>query len=164
MMIKGDWKHGLEHAWESLSDGWRELRERTAGALTRFKPRAPSADDDDDELPFSSQWGLLAADMFDADDKLVVRLEAPGMRREDLDIEVQGDLLVIEGRKRLERERRGGRYRLMQCSYGSFRRALQLPASVHADKASASYRDGVLRIELPKREPLHTHRIAVKAA
>ena len=83
---------------------------------------------------------------------------------EDLDIEVQGDLLVIEGRKRLERERRGGRYRLMQCSYGSFRRALQLPASVHADKASASYRDGVLRIELPKREPLHTHRIAVKAA
>jgi HSP20 family protein len=72
------------------------------------------------------------------------------MDKKDLDIEVQGDVLVIRGEKRFERESTDGRYRILQCAYGNFRRLVPLPAPVQTDKAQASYKNGVLRIELPK--------------
>ena len=160
----GDLKHGLEHVWESLSEGWRELGQRASGALTRFKPVAGRADPADEELPHMGAWALLAADVFDDDDKVVVRLEAPGMRKDDFSIELDQDLLIVRGEKRFERQSGRGSYRMLQCAYGSFRRAVQLPAPVQGDKARASYRDGVLRIELPKAEGARVRRIAVKAA
>ena len=159
-------KEGIEHALESLSEGWRELSQRATGALTRFKP--PSAADDDggaaasrDDLPIMSSWAFMAADVFEADDKVVVRLEAPGMRRDDFNVELHGDVLSVRGEKRLERESGGGHYRVVQCAYGSFRREVVLPVPVQADKTRASYRDGVLRIELPKAEGATAQRIDV---
>lgn len=164
MNVLADWKHGLEHAWDSLAEGWREMRERTTNALTRFRPPPSSREEDDDlpALPLRAGWGLLAADVYDADDRIVVRLEAPGMRKDDFRIEVQGDQLVIEGDKRYERESIQGRYRMMQCAYGSFCRTVPLPVPVHADRARARYADGVLRIEVPKREDARPRRIEVK--
>jgi HSP20 family protein len=167
MNVLTDWKHGLEHAWDSVAEGWREMRERTANALTRYRPSPSSrqeAEDDDDlpALPLRTGWGLLAADVYDTDDSIVVRLEAPGMKKDDFRIEVQGDRLVIEGDKRYERESTRGRYRMMQCAYGSFSRTVPLPVPVHADRAKARYADGVLRIEVPKREDARPRRIEVK--
>jgi HSP20 family protein len=100
--------------------------------------------------------------VFGDDDKLVVRLEAPGLRRDDFEIELFDRLLVVHVRKRFERESKEGRYHFVLCAYGSFRRAIKLPVPVHVDKAKATYRDGVLRIELPKREPCRTQRIAIR--
>jgi HSP20 family protein len=158
-------KQGLGHAWESLSDGWRELGQWASSALTRFKPGAASANDSAwaSELPMSSRWGLMATDVFDDEDKLVVRMEAPGMRREDFNIELVGDTLSVWGEKRLERESNAGRYRVMQCAYGSFRRDVPLPAAVKADKTRATYRDGVLRIELSKAQSTRARRVEVRA-
>lgn len=170
MTLLRDWKHGLEQAWESLADGWREVRERTAGALTRFAPSrvvARSTDDapaDDLEPPIGGSWALLAADMYDDDEKIVVRLEAPGLARDDFDIEVREQLLVVRGEKRFQRESNRGRWREIQCAYGAFRRAVPLPVPVRGDKASATYRAGVLRIELPKAEAAKTRRIEVRTA
>jgi HSP20 family protein len=157
-------KQGIEHAWESLSEGWRELSHRAGGALTRFKPGAPAANDAElaHALPSMSSWAFLAADVFDDDDKLIVRLEAPGMRREDFNIELIGNVLSVWGDKRLERESGAGRYRVMQCAYGSFRREVPLPVEVKADKTRASYRDGVLRIELPKSDGARARRVEVR--
>jgi len=159
-------KQGLEHAWDQLAEGWRELGQRATGALTRFRPAeagaspgtAPPADDD---LPLLSGWAFLAADVFEDDDKVVVRLEAPGMRREDFHVELDGDLLSVRGEKRFERETGKGRYRVVQCAYGHFRRDVALPVPVQADKTSASYRDGVLRIELPKAEGARARKVDV---
>jgi len=168
MNVLTEWKHGLEHAWDSFTEGWREMRERAANAVTRFKPssdgppRGGSADDDLPALPLRAGWGLLAADLYDTDDKIVVRLEAPGMKKDDFRIEVQGDQLVIEGDKRYECETSKGRYRMMQCAYGSFRRTVPLPVPVHVERARATYADGVLRIEVPKREEAKPRRIAVR--
>jgi HSP20 family protein len=74
------------------------------------------------------------------------------MNKEDLDIEVQDDALVVRGEKRFERENTDGRYRVMQCAYGNFRRVVPLPVPVLSDRAKAGYRNGVLRVELPKVE------------
>ena len=160
----GDLKQGLEHAWESLSDGWRELSQRATGALTRFRPGADSGATDaaaSADSPILSGWAFMAADVFEDNDKVVVRLEAPGMRRDDFHVELDGDLLSVRGEKRFERESGSGRWRVVQCAYGRFRREIALPVPVKPDATRASYRDGVLRIELPKSEGAKARKIDV---
>ena len=161
-------KQGADQAWESLSEGWRELSARASGALTRFRPTpadpsAPSAPAArQDVLPRLTGWAFMAADVFDDADKVVVRIEAPGMRREDFNVELHGNVLTAWGEKRIDREATEGRWRVVQCAYGSFRRDVALPVPVKADKTKASYRDGVLRIELPKSDEARARRIAVQ--
>ena len=165
-------KQGADHAWESLAEGWREISARASGALTRLRSAPASAPatsqhemdpPDHGALPFGG-WAFMASDVFDDDDQVVVRIEAPGMRRDDLRIELQGDILTVWGEKRADREVGRGRYSVVQCAYGSFRRDVALPMAVKADKIKATYRDGVLRIELPKSDEARARRIAVKAA
>jgi HSP20 family protein len=162
-------KQGAGHAWESLAEGWRELGARASGALTRFRPggaavRDPEGGADSDLGGLASgRWGVMAADVFDDDDRVVVRIEAPGMKREDFDITIEGDLLSVSGEKRFDHESAAGRYRVLQCAYGSFRRELALPAAVDTAKVKASYRDGVLRIELPRAEWARPRRITVRS-
>ena len=149
-------KQGADQAWESLSEGWRELSARASGALTRFwlSPAGPSVTNAaaarQAALPRQTAWAFMAADVFDAADKVIVRIEAPGMRREEFNVELNGDVLTVWGEKHSDLEATEGRWHVVQCAYGSFRRNVALPVSVKADKTKASYRDGVLRIELPK--------------
>ena len=159
-------KQGADQAWESLSEGWRELSARASGALTRFRP-APAADAwpvrYEGLLPFGG-WAFMAADVFDDDDKVIVRIEAPGMRRDDFNVELHDDVLTVWGDKQFDREASRGRYSVVQCAYGRFRRDVALPVSVKADNTKASYRDGVLRIELAKSDAARARRISVKTA
>lgn len=151
-------KESVESLWENLTEGWRHLARTAAGALTRFKAGektelpAKSEVDDVNWLP-SLGWGMLGGDVYEDDKRLVVRLEVPGMEKEDMQVEVVGDALVVSGEKRFQREGSEGRWRVMQCAYGSFRRVVPLPAPVRVDEARASYKNGVLRIELPKVAP-----------
>jgi HSP20 family protein len=96
---------------------------------------------------------VLAAEVFDDEDNVIVRLEAPGMNKDDFDLKVVGEHLVVRGENRIERERTQGRYHVTECAYGSFERAIPLPERVKSDKAHAKYKNGVLRVELPKAEP-----------
>jgi HSP20 family protein len=148
-------KQGLSSFWDSVAEGWHRLRQSAASALTGFKPGEgaglPEKSKVDDEFYLPSQgWSMLGGDVFEDDKKLVVRLEVPGMDKQDFEVAVQGDVLVVSGEKRFERESTDGRYRVLQCAYGNFRRFVPLPAPVLSDKAKANYRNGVLRIELPK--------------
>ena len=157
-MILEDLKQGFTSLWESVSEGWQRLRQSAAGALIRFMPspnaNMPSKSDVDDDFYLPSQgWALLGGDVFEDDRSLIVRVEIPGMKKDEFKIEVIDDALVVSGEKRFEREASEGRYRVLQCAYGSFRRVVPLPARVIADQASARYSDGVLRIDLPKASP-----------
>lgn len=145
----------FSHAWDALLDGWQRLYRRAAGAMTRFNPRtkAESADQGIDLEERSAGWGVLAGEVLDGEDKVVVRLETPGMSKDDFDLEVVGDYLVVRGEKRVTREETQGRWQITECAYGSFERAIPLPAPVDSEQASASYEQGVLRVELPKRQP-----------
>ncbi|MDH4051232.1 MAG: Hsp20/alpha crystallin family protein, partial [Rubrivivax sp.] len=96
--------------------------------------------------------------------RVLVRLEAPGLRKGDFDIQVAGDILVVRGEKRFERERVEGRWRMLQCAYGAFERRVRLPAAVRGDEAQARYRNGVLKIELPKQTPRRPRRVEVDVA
>jgi HSP20 family protein len=143
---------------DTVAGGWERLHQKAVGALTRFKPGGatalpPEGDIDDPTLGRGPLWAMLGGDVFEDERRVVVRLEAPGMAKDDFALEVQDDSLVVRGEKRFQREASAGRWRVVQNAYGSFQRVVPLPAAVQADRARATYRDGVLRVELPKREP-----------
>lgn len=157
-MKLNDIREGVGALWESVTDGWERLRQTAAGAITHYRP-GNSADlplcdeiDDTSYVP-SASWAMLGGDVFEDDKRIVVRLEAPGMNKGDFDIQVLDDALVVRGEKRFERESSEGRWRVLQCAYGSFLRTVPLPTPVKSDKSRASYRNGVLRVELPKLSP-----------
>lgn len=147
-------RHGLSQAWDSITEGWQQLRERASQALTRFAPvrHGGNIETSEDQISArAARWGLLAAELQENDDEVVVRLEVPGMDKEAFDIGVvDGRYLTVRGEKRVQREEKRGHYHVMECAYGSFERAMALPAEVDDSRARASYRDGVLRIALPK--------------
>jgi len=151
-------KQGFNSLWDSMAEGWQRLRQSAAGALIRFMPgeqsNLPGKSEVDDDFYLPSQgWALLGGDVFEDDARLVIRVEIPGMRKDEFRIEVIDDALVVSGEKHFERESSEGRYRVLQCAYGSFRRIIPLPTQVLADQANARYAEGVLRIELPKASP-----------
>ena len=170
-------KHGAGQAWESLTEGWRELGSRAGNALTRFWSDADDAQPanaggsgptvagkSDRWLP-PARWSFMAVDVYGAHDRLVVRIEAPGMAQEDFQIEMSSpEVLSVLGRKRCDREHAGSSYALVQCAYGTFRRDIRLPAPVDVERAKATYEAGVLRIELPRRELASHRRIEVRVA
>ncbi len=147
-------REGLNEAWDTLVDGWQRLYRRASSAITRFTPGSKAREDEKgagQEIAVrSAGWGVLAAEVFDDDDQIVVRLEAPGLEKSDFDLEVLDNYLVVRGEKQVERERTEGRYHVTECAYGRFERAIPLPDEVDSSKARANYKNGVLRIELPK--------------
>jgi HSP20 family protein len=162
-----DVKGNLTSFWDNVAEGWRHLWRSAAGALTRFNPgektNLPAAADVDGDFYFPTRgWAMLGGEMFEDEQRLVVRLEVPGLEKDDIAIEVRDDALVVSGEKRFERETTDGRWRVMQCAYGSFRRVVPLPIPVQADAAKAAYRNGVLRVDLPKLTPGKPQSISIK--
>ncbi|MBW7860132.1 MAG: Hsp20/alpha crystallin family protein [Rhodocyclaceae bacterium] len=157
-------KRGLQHTWESLAEGWQHVRDRAASALTHFRPTKPQTGEAVREASFPQvSWALLGSDVFEDQDRIVVRIEIPGMDKKDFEVEVHDEVLTVRGEKHFEKETTEGRYSVRQCAYGSFRRSIPLPLPVIAERAEARYRDGVLRIELPKAEHVRGRRIAIRS-
>jgi HSP20 family protein len=160
-------KQGLTSFWDSMAEGWQHMRQSASSALTRFKPddmtSLPARTEVDDAffIP-SGTWSMLGGDLFEDEKRVIVKLEIPGIDKSDLDIEVQDGTLIVNGEKRFERESTEGRYRVLQCAYGSFRRVFPLPVAVIADQAQATYRNGVLRVELPKADFEKPRKMSIK--
>lgn len=160
-------REGFSSMWGSMAEGWQQLRQSAGSALTGFKPSTQtnmptkSAVDDAFYQP-ALTWSMVGGDLFEDEKRVVVRLELPGIDKNDLDIEVRGDSLVIRGEKRFEQEKSEGRYRVVQCAYGSFQRIVPLPAAVVTDQAKATCKNGVLRVELPKAESGQPRKFTVK--
>ena len=108
------------------------------------------------------RWGLLAGDVKETGKSIVVQVEIPGVEREDCDVWVDGNTLFIRGEKRLDREHVGDTYYAMERAYGSFQRAIPLPRNIDSDAAKASYRNGVLTVEIPKTGPGGARRLTVR--
>jgi HSP20 family protein len=110
---------------------------------------------------WGEEWSP-AVDVAESADKLTVKAEVPGIDPKNLDISLVGDLLTIKGEKKSEREEKKESYHLVERSYGSFSRAVRLPAAVDADKIEAQYEKGVLTVTCPKKEPVKPKAITIK--
>ena len=100
-------------------------------------------------------------DVLEDKDKLIVKAEVPGFKREDLDVSVHENNLLISGERKSEEERKNGEFYRSERFYGRFHRVISLPYAVEADKIQAQYRDGVLNITLPKTEHAKAKQIEV---
>lgn len=103
-------------------------------------------------MPFSEQEFVPSVDISETDTEIIVQAEIPGIDPKDLDISLNGRLLTIKGEKRSEHEEKKENYHKIERKYGSFSRTIDLPADIDSDKVEALYKDGVLKIILPKTE------------
>ena len=113
-------------------------------------------------LPLERGWAP-ALDVFEKEDRYVVKAELPGMKEEDVDVSVIGDTLTIKGERKAESEVKEEDYYCCERSYGSFSRSVALPSNIDAKKIEASYEDGVLEVTLPKAPEVKPKKISVAA-
>lgn len=143
-----------------------QLRDQLHEALDRWLPGRRHDDDearDTEARPLARRlFGGPALDVEETDDAVIVRAELPGLRRDDFTVDATQDRLIIRGEKGEEREERGHGFHRMERRYGSFIRTVALPCEVDPDRVTARYRDGVLRVTLPKTEASKAHRIRVE--
>jgi HSP20 family protein len=137
-------QHLGEDSWPvaALSKGWHRLRETAQHALTRFR----QADDEETSPATESvpRWGVLAADLIEHEDELLLRMEVPGMAPKDLQVEALDRTLRVSGQRKTESNRRQGTAIITERAYGEFRRVFSLPAGIDVDAVKAKYRKGVL--------------------
>ena len=106
---------------------------------------------------------IPSADLSETDDALQIRMDMPGLKAEEINIEVSGNTIRISGEHKEEKEEKGRTFHRVERRSGSFARAMTLPAAVKEEKVTAECRDGVLTITLPKTEAAKTHKVAVKS-
>lgn len=103
-----------------------------------------------------------AVDIAEQENEYVVKVELPGITREDVKITLESNVLTIRGEKKQEKDTKEGSYHRVERSYGSFQRSFTLPTSVKSDKIDALYKDGLLTVVLPKVEEAKPKQIEVK--
>ena len=104
-----------------------------------------------------------ALDMYQTDDDVVVKATLPGMKADDVQINITGDVLSIKGEMKEKNETKEKNYHIREQRWGSFERSVMLPTSVVSDKAKAEFEDGILTITLPKAEEVKPKIVTVKA-
>ncbi len=93
-------------------------------------------------------------DVFETDEAVYVIIDAAGLKKENIDITLEGDVLKISGKREDRFPTSERRYHQVELHYGPFSRSYRLPCPVEAEKVSASYKNGILEIKLPKRKPV----------
>ena len=134
--------------WQEISDMQNRLRHLFPFSMPVF------------EEPLG--WSP-AVDVSESDGELVVTAELPGMNRQDVHIDLTENVLTIRGEKKEETEREEKEMRVYERSYGSFRRSFTLSSPVDEAKVSAEFKDGVLKVTLPKLERAKGREIQIKA-
>ena len=124
--------------------------------------------DDAFTRPFSlmkeggSNWSSLAIDMFQTDNDVVVKAALPGIKADEVQININGDVLSIRGEVKQDEESKEKSWHIREHRWGAFERSVRLPTSVVADKAKADFDNGILTITLPKSEEMKPKTITVK--
>jgi HSP20 family protein len=107
-------------------------------------------------------WSMPAVDMYQTDNEVVVKAAIPGVKTDEVQINVTGEVLTIKGEIKEKEEVKEKAYHLREQRWGMFERTLALPTDVIADKAKAEFENGVLTITLPKAEEVRPKTISIK--
>ena len=103
-------------------------------------------------------------DIHERQDHLVIRVEVPGVHKEDMDVRIENGVLTLHGERKEEKEIKEENAHLMERVYGRFTRSFSLPTTVDAARVTATYKDGVLEVTVPKVETAKPKKVEIKAA
>ena len=138
---------------------WREMP-TLSGRLNRFF--------DDPFFNISrfadnSEMGMWnpAVDLYEKDDHFVIKAELPGIDKKDIKIDVKDRVLTLSGERTYDNEVKEENYYRKERSYGRFQRAFRLPADVDSDRIKAEFKDGLLRVEVPKPEQTKAKEVTI---
>jgi HSP20 family protein len=141
------------HKWEPFSE-LRKLENRMSNLWGRWSTPFWMSDDGDE------RWSV-PLDVREDGEQLVVEASIPGMKPEEIEVEIEDGLLTIKGETKREYEEKKKDYLLKERSEGSFHRSIRLPETVMAEGATSSYKDGVLTVTMPKKAESKPKKITV---
>src|SRR5512144_109601 len=107
---------------------------------------------------------MPSMDVTETDKEIEITAELPGLEEKDVQINIADNILTIRGEKKAEKEQKDKNYRLVERSYGSFERTLELPEGVNVDAIKANISKGLLKVTVPKPAPTQAKKIEVKSA
>jgi HSP20 family protein len=136
------------------ADPFREFQRHLFGEGVGFWPEAG-------ESVSLSTWAP-ACDVFETDHEIVIKAELPGLKRENVKVSVENNVLTIQGERRFEEETKQENYHRLERSYGEFIRSFALPNYVDTAKIGAEFKDGILNVTLPKRAEAKPKHVEVK--
>ena len=110
-----------------------------------------------------NNWSIPAVDMYQTDNEVVVKAALPGIKADEVQINVTGEVLTLKGEVKQNQEKEEKAWHIREQRFGSFERSIALPTDVVADKAKADFENGILTITLPKAEEVKPKTITVKA-
>jgi HSP20 family protein len=135
------------------STGWNPLRDLRSleNRLERIFGRSSLMDDDGEEesLAISHKWSPRV-DITEDEKEYLVKAELPELRKEDVKVTIENGQLIISGERKFEKEDKSKKYHRVEFSYGNFLRTFTLPDGVESEKVVADFKDGVMKIHLPK--------------
>ncbi len=113
--------------------------------------------------PLAGSAWVPAVDIYETADKdVVVKMEVPDMKREDIKVTFENNVLTVEGERKASAEIKSDQYHRVERRYGTFRRSFTMPSSVDGGRVQASYQDGVLAITLPQRPEAKPRQISIE--
>jgi HSP20 family protein len=129
--------------WDPLFE-LKALEDRMSGWLDRItRPTEGS---------FMSAFEFTPpADVYEDESKVTLKMEVPGIKQEDLDIRIDGNTLSVSGERKVEKDEKRENFRRVERQYGTFSRSFELPSFTDGNNISATFQDGILQIEVPKR-------------
>ena len=113
-----------------------------------------------DEPAATTTWSP-SVDIFETEGEIVVKAELPGMDRKDIQLNLENNVLSLRGERKFTKETKDENYHRIERSYGVFSRSFSIPATVDEEKIRADYKDGVLKIMLPKKEQAKPKQIKI---
>ena len=113
----------------------------------------------EDELSLGTWYPMV--DIYDGDDRIVIKAELPGMEKKDISVDVKDQVLTLRGERNHDNEVKEENYYRRERACGKFQRAFRLPADVNSDNIKADFKDGLLKIEVPKPEKQKPKEITV---
>jgi HSP20 family protein len=141
-------------------DPYRELN--VLDRFSRALGGVPARRERDEEMSLGA-W-IPPVDIAEDKDRILLTAELPGFKEEEISIQMEGGVLTIRGERQFEREKEGRTYHRVERSYGQFIRTFTLPNNVDRENVRANFRNGILEIELPKREEARPRQIQISTA
>lgn len=114
-------------------------------------------------VPSEQRGWVPPVEMLEKEDRFIVKVELPGMKKDEIDISVVGDILTIKGERKTETEVKEEEYRFSERSYGAFFRSITIPSAVDTKKIEATFEDGVLEVMLHKAAAVKPKKIEIAA-
>jgi len=114
-------------------------------------------------LTLRDGWSAPALDMYQTDNEIVVKASLPGVKADEVQINITGEVLTLKGETKHEEEKKDKAWHIREQRWGAFERSVALPTDVVADKAKAEFENGILTITLPKAEQVKPKIINIKA-